>query len=383
MSPAFCADAHLPAATKTPAGLAAPTAKTPSTPTTAPTAAAEANFRQIAQKVRDAKIIDPRLPIFLSTTRDDITILTCARNPDSTELDAKINAILIAKTLFDLDPIAESVLIKFIVHPWHELWTISVKKSLVVDFKSGDISQKAVLNLLTVDKILNFLPPIPGSFFQERKLIYNVLSDFESKHVPNGSLVDYYREVEDAIRKHDNEALDVKFYSLRVLTTAAVRVYDLELSKTRRAEFASAFKGLRPVKPAAASVDRTASGDTAKTSQSSVEPPATPSTPSTPSTSATPSAASIVSGSPSLEQMQALLGEDAPAPGPMLESRCKAAYWIKQASSLGLLPSPELLLALDKANDLAKSSSPKSKSETGNVNRYWNLDFPFLPALGI
>jgi hypothetical protein len=320
----------------------------------------------MAQKLRDAKIIDPRSTLYLSQ-RNDAVVVSCTRNPNATETDEKINAILIAKTIFDFDANTTAVTVNFNLPPGHESWTVTVKRSLVLDFNSGDVSQKAVLNLITVNKHLSFGPPMAGSYLPERKLFYDVLCELESKRFPDTTFVDQYRAVEEALNKNDSAAVELKFYTLRPLIAAVVRAYNVEVFK-QRPEIHSEIKNLFADKPASAG-SASSAGTVSGASTTTV--PAAPNAPSTASTAATSS-----------QDLLAQLGDSAPPPGAMFESRCKATLWIKQATKFGFIASPELLLALSKANDLARSGAPKSKTDPlTDVSKFWRLDFPFLPSL--
>ena len=255
--------------------------------------ASPVSIELVMEKIRTAKIVDPASPLSFSV-KDGVANIQCWRRQNATDTDCKIDAVLIAKEIFDVArEHIQSVVLNFEVPHKLDVVTVPVTKEEVKDFGSGEMTRKALLDVVTVEKGKRIEPPramIHDNVapYKGREVLYKTLIALDGKDASVEPCVELYKTMESAVARNDEDAAGIFCAGCRSAIAALARNYNHQLAERRASEISDMNKSLHGL-----SAEQT----TAK--------------------------------------MKEYLGTDVPPPGPEYLARLSVAYWIKWLDTLG------------------------------------------------
>jgi hypothetical protein len=296
------------------AGAAAPSVS--ESKGTAPAPASEAKPKDLGatinlmeEKIREAKIIDPGSQLRLAI-EDGSARVFCNRRAKDNEVDCKINAVLIARALLKADDkLVQSTRVLFGVPDSLDLWSITISNNQVNDFATHQMTEKALLDTVLLQRVknlpqLNFDPPFP-----EQSVIHDSVIALDEKRFPVGSFTSLYYQLR-AGSQYSDDAEPKKLMSLlKNSVYAQVKVVNDALHQDLKAQI-----------------------------------------------DATKSQLDAMSGQDRIDFMKKDLGAKVPPDGPMFEERLAQTYWVKKCDEWGFIQN-YYKYRLDRADNGARANN--------------------------
>lgn len=192
-----------------------------------PAPAAHIDGAAVKRIVKDSDILPPEFKQQVySTFENGTAAISLFRHPQSTKADCKIDSILLARKIIQLDPRVVN-LVRFYFYDYdhqNEFWEVDVRAQLVRAFAEGKIGQSDLINsvLLREDRQANALSEkyagqsyksildensvVPGAHAEKRLATSLRLKELERQGVDTGSFKDQFLRLEDAARRgHERE----------------------------------------------------------------------------------------------------------------------------------------------------------------------------------
>lgn len=157
-----------------------------------------------AQKIRQAKIIDPHTSFSVDMPGNEEARIILGRNLKASDEDCKIDAILLAKTLMEAFP-GQLVRVKAIfTTPNQDSSQITVTVGDIKSFKSGQLDKKALLDSIELVKVGSSsltevrapVKALPGLYQNWRQLLLDEIRLLANQDVNVAVFVDDFNQIE-------------------------------------------------------------------------------------------------------------------------------------------------------------------------------------------
>lgn len=205
-----------------------------------------------AQKIRQAKIIDPHSTLRVEVASNEEARVVVGRNPKASDEDCKIDAILLAKTLMEAFP-GKLMRVKAIFTQSNaDSGQITVTVGDIKSFKSGQLDKKALLDSIEFVKVGSSsltevrapVKALPGLYQNWRQLLLDEIRLLANQDVNVTVFVDDFNQIEKILGTAGEREI-----KRRLLSLDAELKDQAELSRIARQSLLRMPGAVRPRRP--------------------------------------------------------------------------------------------------------------------------------------
>jgi hypothetical protein len=173
----------------------------------------DAQSSVLVEQIRHANVVDPTYKLQASVEGEE-ALITTQRKPKASDPDCKIEAVLLAKTVFDnVSDKIQRVKVLLLDYDANDCSSVIVKKAEVKLFGTGGLTQKELLSSLEITKATisgsesKSLSVADGPQQPERLLLLGRIDRLKAKGTNVGAFMNYFNQLEASAKKGDASAL--------------------------------------------------------------------------------------------------------------------------------------------------------------------------------
>src|ERR1700733_4468933 len=180
---------------------------------TAGFAQSDAESSALVEQIRHANVVDPSFKLQVSLAGED-ALITTQRKPKASDADCKIEAVLLAKTVFDgVSDKIQRVKVLLLDYDANDCSSVIVKKAEVKLFGTGGLTQKELLSSLEIVKATisgsesKSLSVADGPEQPARLLILGRIERLKTKGTNVSAFMNVFNQLEESAKKGDAAAV--------------------------------------------------------------------------------------------------------------------------------------------------------------------------------
>jgi hypothetical protein len=176
----------------------------------------DAQSSVLVEQIRRANVVDPSFKLQVAVEGEE-AVITTQRKPKASDPDCKIEAVLLAKTVFDsVSDKIQRVKVLLLDYDANDCSSVIVKKAEVKLFGTGGLTQKELLSSLEITKATisgsesKSLSVADGPQQPERLLLLGRIERLKTKGTNVVAFMNYFNQLEASAKKGDASELSTQ-----------------------------------------------------------------------------------------------------------------------------------------------------------------------------